>query len=166
MRFFQSNPPCFYMKFGFCQCITALVMTLVLPSLFVSSRDLFFSFDSLSHLDKILKSPKIRSWRLEAGNRWRKWNESILHLYSSVEQVRFGINLNSKDAYRPSSTLYLQNSFHTLYLRASIKRANLPASFNTLTVTKLRASRFDLLIMHALWFLFIYLFFYSDPMWL
>lgn len=86
----------------------------VCQPLFVSSWDLFFSFDSLSHLDKILKSPKIRCWRSEAGNSWRKWNESILHLYSSVEQVRFGINLNSNDAYHSCSTLYFQNSFQTL----------------------------------------------------
>lgn len=74
----------------------------------------FFSFDSLRHFDKILKSPKIRCWRLEAGNRWRKWNESILHLYSFVEQGRFGINLNSNDAYHSWSILYLQNSLKTL----------------------------------------------------
>lgn len=91
-----------------------LVTTLEFTWMVVSSRNLFFSFYSLSHLNKILESPEIRCWRLEAGNSWRKWNESVLHLYSSVEQVRFGINLNSNEAYHSCSSLYFQNSFQTL----------------------------------------------------
>lgn len=71
---------------------------------------LFASFDSLSDLDKILKSPKTRCWWFEAGNGWRKWNESILHLYSSVVQVRAGINLNSNNPAPLAALCIFQNS--------------------------------------------------------
>lgn len=87
--------------------------------------------------------------------------------------MTFGINLNSNDAYHSHSTLYFQNSLQTLISLSAhhfcglnkyshftpvdiSEMAHLPESFTTLTITKLSRSRFNLLIMHALWFLFLF----------
>jgi hypothetical protein len=109
----QSNPP-FSVKFRYFQCIWVLMVTLRFVSAFVSHRHLFFSFDSLSHLEKILKITKIRYWRVERENSLWKWNKSILHLYSFREQVRFGINWNNSHADHSCSTLYFQDILQTL----------------------------------------------------
>lgn len=102
----------FYVKFWYCKYISTLMVISQFVSVFVILRYLFFSLDSLNHLEKILKSTKIRCFRLDEGNSWRKWNESILHLYSAVEQVSFGISLFTI----LYSTLYFQTFWNSNWL--------------------------------------------------